>query len=341
MATSVRLRRLRGNSDLRNYVLNNAWSNYVPGESADTEILEKAVKGMDGDKQIRPALREPWSNPIIRLMQRCYAPVTLCDVQFDRLNARSNANGDWPTTVPAVAAGTEVRREVALFNDTLKESKLTLEYEISTQKGGVPVKIASGKLDRLVDAGNFGMVDVVFTAPADPCELTARYVLKQDGAEVFREEAIRYRVTPAGSFGLPDGAYLLVNLHSGLPAEASADSTMVQGAAVEGAQVWMLKHLGGDGITLTNAATGQVLAVAHNGVQNGAPAIQARWNELTNQVWRLEQSPDGSAYTITNKSSGRSLDVYGRSTTAGGRIVVWEANGGDNQLWRFVPAKHK
>ncbi len=341
MATSVRLRRLLGNADLRNYVLNNAWSNYVPGETADTEILEKAVKGMDGDKQIRPAIRDPWTNPIIRLMQRCYAPVALCDVQFDKINARSNANGDWPTTVPAVIAGTEVRREIALLNDTFRESKLTLEYEITVQKGALPVKIATGKIDKTVDAGTYATVDVTFAAPAEPCELSARYVLKQDGIEVFREEAIRYRVSPSGQFGLPDGTYVLINGNSGLPAEASADNTLIQGSSVEGAQIWTLKRLGGDGITLTNAATGMVLAVEHNGVQNGSSAIQARWNGLTNQVWRIEESLDGSAYTITNKSSGRSLDVYGRSTTAGGRIVVWEANGGENQLWRFVPAKHK
>ena len=44
MGTSVLLRRLEGDADLRNYVLNNAWPNYVPGESPETEVLEVKVK---------------------------------------------------------------------------------------------------------------------------------------------------------------------------------------------------------------------------------------------------------------------------------------------------------
>ena len=340
MSTSVRLRRFLGNSDLRNYVLNNAWSNYVPGESADTEILEKAVKQMDGDKHIQPAIKDPWNNRLIRLMQQNYAPVVLCDTAFDRQNARSNANGDWPTNVPTVTVGGETHRQIALFNDTFAEAKLSLEYELTIGQGAKAAKIASGKIDRLTAPGCFSAVDVAFNAPASPCVINAHYVLKYNGIEAYREDAISYRVVPEGTVATPDGDYLLVNVNSGLLASVKPDGTIAQAEAGAGT-VWRLKHLGGDGVTLTNVSTGEVLAVQHNGVQNGAPAIDAKWNGLTNQVWRLLQTEDGSAYTITSKSSGRSLDVYGRSMIPGGAIVVWEANGGENQKWKLVPAGHK
>jgi Glycosyl hydrolases family 2, TIM barrel domain/Ricin-type beta-trefoil lectin domain-like/Glycosyl hydrolases family 2 len=339
MATSVRLRRVLGNSDLRNYVLNNAWSSYVPGESAETEILEKAVKQMDGDKKILPAIKDPWNNPLIRLMQQNYAPVVLCDTGFDKQNARSNANGDWPTMVPTLIAGSEVHRQIAMFNDTFSDAKLTLEYELSTGQGP-KAKLISGKVEKLTDAGYFTVADVTFTAPAAPCEISAHFTLKYNGVEAFHEDAIKYRVVPEGTITVPDGDYLLVNANSGLPASVRADGTLTQAEQGAGA-VWHIKHLGGDGVTLTNVATGEVLAVQHNGVQNGAPAIDAKWNGLTNQVWRLLQTEDGNAYTITSKSSGRSLDVYGRSMIPGGAIVVWEANGGENQKWRLVPSTHK
>ena len=67
MGTGVLLRRQEGNADLRNYVLNNAWPNYVPGESPETEVLEVKVKGWgSGPKDHPPQPRrsvEPSAHP--------------------------------------------------------------------------------------------------------------------------------------------------------------------------------------------------------------------------------------------------------------------------------------
>ena len=65
MGTGMRIRRLKGDADLRNYVLNNAWPNYVPGEGPETEVLEKKVtKSMEreagnpaGAEQIHGTIR--------------------------------------------------------------------------------------------------------------------------------------------------------------------------------------------------------------------------------------------------------------------------------------------
>lgn len=41
MATGTLQRRLKNNADIRNYTLNNAWPNFIPGESPSTEICKK------------------------------------------------------------------------------------------------------------------------------------------------------------------------------------------------------------------------------------------------------------------------------------------------------------
>ena len=130
MGTSVLLRRLEGDADLRNYVLNNAWPNYVPGESPATEVLEAKVKNFGGGgKEMHPSLDDPWNHPLIRLMQRCYHPLLAYDVEYEQLNAISNKAGGWPIARPEVEMGTRVVRELAVFNDEFTGEDVTLAWK--------------------------------------------------------------------------------------------------------------------------------------------------------------------------------------------------------------------
>lgn len=134
MATGTRLRRMKGNADIRNYVLNNAWPNYVPGEGPETEILERKVKNMGPDLEMHASLADPWNHPLIRLMQECYHPLTACDIEFDRANARSNVKGEWPIVKPWIPAGAHVVRKLAVFNDEFSGEDVTLRWQVRRQQ---------------------------------------------------------------------------------------------------------------------------------------------------------------------------------------------------------------
>ena len=342
MATSVRTRRLWGNCDLRNYVLNNAWSNYVPGESAQTEILEKAVKHMGGNIEIRPALAAPWENPHIRLMQQCYHPLAACDIDFDRVNAHSNGNGDWPVRRPTLKPDTSVKRAVAVFNDEFFGDKLQLRYTVTDSTG----KRIAGSANLLtIPPGEFRVTVVEFSTPKTADILSLTLSVWKGGVERFREDAIGFTVTSSDAVPVPDGVYRLLNQSSGLPVGAPATGGqnaegrhVTQGAATDVPdQHWKVHNLANGEITLTNVTTGLALAAESAHAQDGSPAIIQRPTGDDTQIWKLEEAESG--FTLLNKATGKLLDLYGRNPDVGARIVVWQSNGGDNQSWQFVPVK--
>jgi hypothetical protein len=59
--------------------------------------------------------------------------------------------------------------------------------------------------------------------------------------------------------------------------------------------------------------------------------------DADNQQFTIE--PIGDFYRIRAKISGLYLDVSGRSLDNGARIIRWQRNGGDNQLFRFVSTR--
>jgi len=193
MATTIRLRRAKGNADLRNYVLNNAWPNYVPGESAATEILERKVKkrGAPATWFILPAISDPWTNPNIKLIQQCYAPVAVADLEFDLLNAASNKNGDWPVVKPELHAGQLVRRTLTVFNDDLSGELVTVKWEARTpsrvlRRGTIPV---------LVPLGEQRSVKIAFKAPTESGDIVIAVQAWKDGVKRFSEDRMVFRGT--------------------------------------------------------------------------------------------------------------------------------------------------
>jgi hypothetical protein len=191
MATTIRLRRAKGDADLRNYVLNNAWPNYVPGESAATEILERKVKkrGAPENWSILPAISDPWTNPHIKMIQQCYAPVAVADLDFDLLNAASNKNGDWPVVKPELRAGQLVRRTLTVFNDDLSGERVTVKWEARTPsrvlvRGAIPV---------LVPLGEQRSVKIAFRAPTESGDIVIAVQDWKDGVKIFSEDRMVFR----------------------------------------------------------------------------------------------------------------------------------------------------
>ena len=341
MATGTRLRRLQQNADIRNYVLNNAWPNYVPGEGPDTEILERKVKKMGPDLEMHEALSDVWNHPLIRLMQQCYHPLTAADIEFDRLNARSNAKGEWPIVKPRIPAGSRVVRKVAVFNDEFVGEDLVFRWEVRNA-GNASTVISKGEDELHIPLGEFVTHEVAFDTPKTPGEINFRFSVFKNGQERFTEEQTSFTVVTDLAGPLADGDYRLVASHSDMVAEVSGgvdqDGTPVVQAKPgdSAAQIWHLKKTTDHDFILANKKTGMVLAIADASTTNEARAVQEKENGHANQIWHIAVGEDGRL-NLVNKNSGKMLDVYAASHNEGARIVQWDPNGGDNQAWDLQP----
>jgi hypothetical protein len=334
MATSIRTRRLKGDADLRNYALNNAWPNYVPGEGPDDEVLELKIKGMSGNTEIHSIITDPWSDPIIRLMQQCYNPVAACDVAFDRLNARSNENGDWPTIKPRLRTGSHVARQIAVFNDEFKDENVTLRWQVRRGTKDGPL-VNEGMSDLVIPLGGFRMVDVSFDCPKTIGDLVLILATFKNEQQRFFDDNLVFSLVADNVNLLPDGDYQLANVNSGLFALSNKTPVVQSVARADGTGVWHLHNAGNNDVTLTAPNTDQMLAVEGNITDNGSPAIISVATGKSNQVWHLAEV-ETDTYLITNKASGKALDVYQRAFNSGARIVQWDANGGENQKWQLI-----
>jgi hypothetical protein len=373
MGTGIRIRRLKGNADLRNYILNNAWPNYVPGEGPETEVLEKKVVGhWKGELTIPPALTDPWNHPLIRLMQKCFHPVAVCDVEFDRLNARSNTDGRWPTVKPCWVAGTRVTRTLAVFNDEFTEDPVTVRWQLrkGTKEGAV---LEKGESIQSIPPGECRRFDIAFTCPAIPGDVVLVLESHKAGRPRFVEDEVVFRIVDALPSTVPDGLYRLVFLFNGQPAalketlahdgaiplndvsEGSRpekvskkgterpvvkgtwwSATVVNEPGAEAAdEIWQLRQAGGNEVTLTHAKNGMALAVASS--SEGTPVIlEAYQKGNSNQVWRLELAGEG-CYRLSNTGSGNLLDVYGWYPLEGARVMQRARMEPAYQLWRLEP----
>jgi hypothetical protein len=366
MGTGIRIRRLNGNADLRNYILNNAWSNYVPGEGPETEILEKKVTGQwNGHLEIPPALVDPWNHPLIRLMQKCFHPLAVCDVEFDRLNARSNTDGLWPTVKPCWVAGTRVTRTLAVFNDEFTDDPITVRWQLrqGTRNGAVLVQ---GDSVQQVPAGEFRKLDIEFTCPDAPGDAVLVMESHKAGRQRFVEDEVVFRIVDRLPTTAPEGWYRLVFLFNGRPAsvkETTANdgetaltdvsenarpgvnngvhpqpkgtwwsATVVNHGGMDpSAELWKIRDVGGNEITLTSARNGLALAVAS--VSEGTPTILEPCEAgKPTQVWCLELAGEG-CYRLVNKGSGNLLDVYGWFPLDGARLMQRARMEPAYQLW--------
>jgi len=371
MGTGVRIRRLQGNADLRNYILNNAWPNYVPGEGPETEVLEKKVTGhWKGDLEIPPALDDPWKHPLIRLMQKCFHPLAVCDVEFDRLNARSDTEGRWPTVKPCWAAGTRVTRTLAVFNDEFLDETVTVRWQLR-QGARTGAVLEKGESVQQIPPGEFRRLDISFTCPSAPGDVFLIMESYKAGRQRFVEDAVAFKVVDRLPAGVPDGLYRLVFLFNGKPAsrkETMANdgaillndvseemrprkdtdpkierpqvkgtwwsSTVVNDAGAEpAAEHWNLRSVGENEVTLTSPKNGMALAVAS--ASDGTPVILEPCEAGKNtQVWRLEQAGEGG-YRLVNKGTGKLLDVYGWFPLDGARVMQRGRMEPAYQLWRL------
>lgn len=197
-ATATRIRRLKGNADIRNYVFNNSWSNYVPGQSPELQLLEKEIKDIKWVTDIwgiLPPLDDPWNHPNIKLMQTSFNPVPVWDIRFDEENKRSNEKGEWPVVKPHLGAGKQERRQLAIFNDEFsgEEIKVSWEIRLGSKTGTVH---ESGEFFIAVPLGGNKKRDITFTVPDKPGDIYLILRSEKDGKERFFDDGMCFEVIP-------------------------------------------------------------------------------------------------------------------------------------------------
>ncbi len=139
---------------------------------------------------------------------------------------------------------------------------------------------------------------------------------------------------------VPSGARRILNVHTGLVLGVRDMSTADGAAVVQWGDNGTADHLwtavvGSNGyVRLRNQHTGKVLAVEAGGTVNGTRAVQATDTGASHQQWRLRYTA-GDTFRI-QAAGARVLGITDMSTAAGAQALVWDDNGTNDHLWRFV-----
>ena len=198
IGTSTRVRRLTGNADIRNYVFNNAWPNYVPGQSRNNQFLELKIKGMEWPqvavipKEIMPDIAEPWRHPNIRLLQQSFHPLAVWDVEFDQANQYSDHEGAWPVIEPPLPAGALISRPLAVFNDEFAGEEITVEWEVRGEETQL-----SGTTSLRVPCGEHRICYAHFLVPTKGSRFQWIVKARKAGELRFEEDRMYFRILPA------------------------------------------------------------------------------------------------------------------------------------------------
>lgn len=84
-------------------------------------------------------------------------------------------------------------------------------------------------------------------------------------------------------------------------------------------------------------SSSKCLDVPYGDTARGANVWQCGIQNSDAQKWRIDETNDGTGYTIRAKCSGYYLDVANAETNDGTNIQLWEGNGTNAQKWYFIP----
>ena len=139
---------------------------------------------------------------------------------------------------------------------------------------------------------------------------------------------------------IPNGTYAVVSADGGVavddPASSTANSTVMEIYTLNNGknQQWTVNNLGGNIITLTNGASGQLLEVTGDSTANSALVDQYPANGQINQQWRVT-SVGGTLYELTNVKSGLALDIDGATTANKTSLDQYPYQANTWQQWSF------
>ena len=180
--TSAMAMRRQDASDVRPYTLLSGWSSFVPGTIRTTMTIEQGGNPVFGEDN----LPDPWSSQIIRRVQHGFSAVLVADKDYWESNKMSNANGDWPATVPSLAKGAARATTLLIFNDTFSGTSIDITWEVHADSATGTLG-ATGTLTVDVPFATMVTKSINITAPASgtKCYLVLR--AQKNGTTLFEE----------------------------------------------------------------------------------------------------------------------------------------------------------
>jgi hypothetical protein len=162
------------------------WASFVPGIKTSMMIIEPNTGthphfGEDN-------LPEPWSNPIIQRIQRGFNPVAVVDTAYWNANHLSNSNGDWPASPQTATKGSTLTRQLAVFNDTLSGTTITIAWEMHTDSA-TGATVDQGTQQLTIPLGQHTTASISVKAPTSGARGYLILTSIKDSQETFREDA--------------------------------------------------------------------------------------------------------------------------------------------------------
>jgi hypothetical protein len=180
--TSAMAMRRQDGVDIRPYTLLSGWASFVPGVKRTQMTIEQGGPPVFGEDN----LPDPWSNQIIRRVQNGFNPVLVADKDYWEANKMSNTNGDWPSSVPAVAKGATRPTTLLVFNDTFSGTSVDVTWEVHSDSP-TGTKGDSGTFTIEVPLATMGTKSVTFTAPTSGTKFYLVLRAQKNGTTVFEE----------------------------------------------------------------------------------------------------------------------------------------------------------
>jgi hypothetical protein len=180
--TSAMAMRRQDGCDIRPYTLLSGWSSFIPGVKRTQMTIEQGGNPVFGEDN----LPDPWSSQIIRRIQNGFSPVLVADKDYWEANKMSNTNGDWPSSVTAVAKGATRPTTLLIFNDTFSGTSVDVTWEIHSDSP-TGTKGDSGTLTVDVPFATMATKSMTFTAPTSGSKFYLVLRAQKNGATVFEE----------------------------------------------------------------------------------------------------------------------------------------------------------
>ena len=170
--TSAMAMRRQDGSDVRPYTLLSGWASFIPGVKRTQMTIEQGGTPVFGEDN----LPDPWSSPIIRRVQHGFSPVLVADKDYWEANKMSNANGDWPASVPSDRERRNPRDDAPhLQRHLLRERSVDVTWEVHADSATGTMG-ASGTLTVDVPLATMVTKSITITAPTSgtKCYLVLR-----------------------------------------------------------------------------------------------------------------------------------------------------------------------
>ena len=197
-ASTIALARAQGASDVRPYVLLSSWASSIPGVKTADFLTEEGRHPVYGEDN----LPDPWTHPGICLLQKACNPMLAMDREFWQVNKEGNCAGCFPVTALPVEAGSQVTREVTVFNDEFRGDHVELYWDVREGSASNQV-LAQGKVPLSIPPGLARKVTVTFDAPDSGGFLFLTLKVRKDGVERFNDSLTCFEVIEGADRGSP------------------------------------------------------------------------------------------------------------------------------------------